>query len=77
VKRAIVILAVLGAFAAPAWAQEANDAAVLKFEASGTAIPLGNPFGGDSSLLATFEGKGLLGKISAAEGTLEITMDRK
>jgi hypothetical protein len=67
-KRALVVLAalaVLGAMAAPAWAQDAADRGVLRYTGSGTAIALGNPFAGDFSLLANFEGHGPFGRYSS------------
>ena len=64
-KRALVVLAVLAAFAAPALAHGANDMTVLKFSASGTAVPLGDPFAGGFSMLMTFQGRGPHGTFSA------------
>jgi hypothetical protein len=64
-KRALVVLAVLGAITAPVWAQEARDEAILRYDASGTAISLGNPFAGSFSLLVNFQGRGPLGKFSS------------
>ena len=64
-KRTLVVLAVLGAMASPVWAQEASAEAVLRYDASGTAINLGNPLAGSWSSLATFQGSGPLGRFSA------------
>lgn len=64
-KRALVVLAVLGLTAAPAWAQKGHEDRILKLEASGTVITLGNPFAGDFSVLPVWEGKGPLGKFAA------------
>jgi hypothetical protein len=64
-KRVLIVLAVLGAMAAPAWSQDANDVAVRTFDVSGTAIPLGDPSAGPFPLLVTMQGKGPLGKFSA------------
>lgn len=64
-KRALTVLAILAVIGTPAWAQESSEVRVLKLEASGTAIPLGNPFAGDFSLLANWQGKGPLGKSAA------------
>jgi hypothetical protein len=64
-KRALFVLAILAVIGTPAWAQGSSEERILKLEASGTAIPLGNPFAGDFSLLANWQGTGPLGKIGS------------
>jgi hypothetical protein len=62
-KRALVVLAILGVIATPVGAQTPNER-TLRFEGSGTVVTLGDPFAGDFSLIALWEGKGPLGKIA-------------
>jgi hypothetical protein len=64
-KRALTVLAILALIGTSAWAQGTPEVRVLRLEASGTAIPLGNPFAGDFSLLANWLGKGPLGKVES------------
>lgn len=74
-KRTLTVLAILAVIGTPAWAQGSSEAQVLRLEASGTAIPLGNPFAGDFSLLANWQGKGPLGRIGAQAAILYQRID--
>jgi hypothetical protein len=64
-KRALVVLAVLGLVAAPVWAQSPSEQTRLRLDVSGTVITLGDPFAGDFSVMPFWAGKGPLGKVTA------------